>query len=157
MHHISDPLLSAVGLVQMQRSSLALVAAVICIIAGAEAGAAGAKSSCRTVVVHGTDANANTRKPASITVHRCDRIRVEFVFLTQEQLIYLWQVTHKPSKKVLKLSSHGYGKSTSETSTQIWNYRPVGKGKTYVKFGDFTPSYPNQPSASTFKLSVRVR
>jgi predicted secreted protein len=66
-------------------------------------------------------------------------------------------VTHKPAAKVLKLVSHGYGKNTSDTGTQIWVYRAVGRGKTSVKFGDFTPSYPHRAAASTFKLTVAVR
>lgn len=52
---------------------------------------------------------------------------------------------------------HGYGKNTSDTGTQIWVYRAVGKGKTSVKFGDFTPSYPHRAAAGTFKLTVAVR
>ncbi len=127
------------------------------VLAAATSSVAGATSSCRTVVVHGTDHNAVTRKPASIAVHRCERIKVEFVIPTQTALVYLWRVTHKPATKVLKLRSHGYGKNTSQTGTQIWMYRASGKGTTSVKFGDFTPSYPHQSAASTFKLTVAVR
>lgn len=107
--------------------------------------------------MHGTDSDAGTSKPASIRVQRCDRVKVEFVFDTQDTLVYLWRVTHKPAVGVLKLVSHGYGKNTSDTSTQIWTYRAVGTGKTSVKFGDFTPSYPHRSAASTFKLTVSAR
>ncbi len=138
------------------RACLAIIAAVTLLLMTGP-GVAGAKRFCRTVVVHGTRSDGTPRMQASVSVHRCDRIKVEFVFPTQNTLVYLWRVTHKPAKKVLKLASHGYGKSTAETGTQVWLYRAVGKGKTYVKFGDFTPSYPNQPAAATFKLKVAVR
>jgi len=52
-------------------------------------------------------------------------------------------VTHKPAARVLKLVSHGFGNTTSDTSTQTWVYRAAERGKTSVKFGDFTPSYPH--------------
>lgn len=77
--------------------------------------------------------------------------------MTRRARSYVWRVTHKPAAKVLKLVSHGYGKNTSDTGTQIWVYRAVGRGKTSVKFGDFTPSYPHRAAASTFKLTVAVR
>jgi predicted secreted protein len=141
----------------MRRISLATLAAVTSLIAFAGSNAAAAKHSCRTVVVHATNSNAVPKKQASVSVHRCDRIKVEFVFATQATLVYMWRVTHKPAKKVLKLVSHGYGKNTTDTGTQVWVYRAVGKGKTYVKFGDFTPSYPHQPAADTFKLKATVR
>lgn len=135
--------------------ALGLIACAF-VLAASTSPVAGATPSCRTVVVHGTDRNAVTRKPASIAVHRCDRIKVEFVFATQASLVYLWRVTHKPAATVLKLVSHGYGKSTSQTGTQVWVYRAVGTGKTSAKFGDFTPSYPHQSAASTFKLTLVV-
>ncbi len=101
--------------------------AAVCawMVVGAIPGSAGAKSSCRAVVVHATDSNANLNRPASVRVHRCDRIKVEFIFPTQDQLVYLWQVTHMPAKKVLKLHWRGFGSGTMETGTQIWTYQAV--------------------------------
>ena len=137
--------------------STVVAAACAWMVVAAIPGSAGAKFSCRTVVVHATDNNDIPKTRASVRVHRCERIKVEFVFATQGQLVYLWQVTREPAKKVLKLRGSGYGPSTSDTGTQIWTYEAVGRGKTSVTFGDFTPSYPNQPAADTFKLTVTVR
>jgi hypothetical protein len=142
---------------QVKHASFALLAVLIGITVAAAPRAVAATSSCRTIVVHGTDSDAGTSKPASIRVQRCDRVKVEFVFDTQDTLVYLWRVTHKPAVGVLELVSHGYGKNTSDTSTQIWTYRAVGTGKTSVKFGDFTLSYPHRSAASTYKLTVSAR
>jgi predicted secreted protein len=141
----------------MKHSSLALLAALIGITVATDSGAARATPSCRTLVVNGTDGSAVTNGPASIAAKPCDRIKVKFVFETQEPLVYVWRVTRRPTANVLKLVSHGYGRNTSNTGTQIWIYRAVGRGKTSVRFGDFTPSYPHQSAASTYKLTVTVR
>jgi hypothetical protein len=135
----------------MNRRSLAAVAVATCAGMALPAGAADARTPCRTVVVHAGQARGR------LVLHRCDRVKVEFLIGTQGEIFPDWEVARKPAAKILKFVSRGYGTpSSSDTATVIFTYRAVGKGRTSVKFGEYTASYPGVQLES-FTLPVTVR
>jgi hypothetical protein len=126
-------------------------AAVACVALAAVGGSAAANARCRTFVVH--------EAPESIVMHKCDRVRIQLHGGEQGDPPYFWNLSHKPSPKVLQLIHGGFWRTSppSMEPDQYWTYRALAKGRTSVTFGFYTPSYPNQPPSERFKLSVTVR
>ena len=135
------------------RGACVALVALGAMAAGPLAGVAEAKRSCRTLVVDPGD-----RASRSVTMHVCDRVKVKLAYFPEGIPPSFWNVSNRPSGKVLKLVSKG-GDDPSRTDNpkQFWVYRGVGKGRTSVKFALTTPSYPDASPFQTFKLSVRFR
>ena len=116
------------------------------------ASSAAARSKCRTVVV-----NADVSGSASVKLRRCWQLKVVFEFGTQGEFVPDWEVDRKPSARVLKLLGKSWGQAdpSGDTAQQTFSYRAVGKGRTSIKFGEYTPSYPGV-ELDSFKVSATV-
>lgn len=135
----------------LARSREAVSAGVACIALVAAGQSAAANTRCRTFVVRGT--------PNAIVMHKCDRVRIQLHGGEQADPPYFWGVSHAPSRKVVKLIHRGYWQTNppSQEPDQYWTYLARAKGRTSMTFTFTTASFPNNPPAERFKLSVRVR
>jgi hypothetical protein len=118
------------------------------------AGTAAAKSPCRTRVVDGSAGTGH----ASMVLHPCDRVKVEFSFGTQGEIVPDWEMSRRPNRKVFRFVSKKNGPydASNDVATVIFLYQATGKGKTSVRFGEYTASYPGT-ELDSFTLSVVVR
>jgi predicted secreted protein len=131
-------------------------AAVACVALAAVGGSAAAKARCRTFVVH--------EAPSSIVMHKCDRVRIQLHSGEQADPPYSWDLSHRPSRKVVQLIYAGYWHTNppstgngTEQPDQYWTYLARAKGHTSMTFDFSTPSFQDQPPSERFKLSVTVR
>lgn len=142
---------------RLARGRAAVSAGVACIALAAAGQSAAANKRCRTFVVHET--------PNHIVLHKCDRVRIQLHGGEQADPPYFWRVSHRPSRKIVKLIHGGFWHTSppsqqpdpSEEPDQYWTYLARAKGRTSVTLGFYTASYPNNPPTERFKLSIRVR
>lgn len=136
---------------RLARSREAVSAGVACVALVAAGQSAAANAHCRTFVVRGT--------PNAIVMHKCDRVRIQLHGGEQADPPYFWGLSHKPSRKIVKLLHAGYWHTSppSQEPDQYWTYLARAKGRTSMTFGFSTPSYPNNPPSERFKLTVTVR
>jgi hypothetical protein len=93
-------------------------------------------AQCRTI----RDRGSETGDPAmKVTARKCDTIYVSFVFGTQGPAIPTYEISKRPSAKVLKVGRAGQSSQSEDTASAYFNFLAVGTGTTKVSFKGTEP------------------